>query len=506
MKDTKAIQICGTGSGVGKSVIVSALCRIFLQDGYRVCPFKAQNMALNSFVTKEAGEIGRAQAVQALACRIEPTVDMNPILIKPTSDVGAQVIVRGKPIGNMDARRYTDYKSRLVPIVRKSFDKLSNKYEVIVIEGAGSPAEINLKSHDIVNIKMAQYAKAPLILVGDIDKGGVFASLVGTLELLTKKERKMIKGFIINKFRGDKSLLNSGIDFLEKRTGIKVLGVIPYLKNILIPEEDSVSLERQTPDTGHRTPNTELINIAVIKLPHISNFTDFDALEREVDVRLRYVKRPEELNSPDILIIPGTKNTIADLRWLKDSGIASKILSAIRYPLSAILIGICGGYQMLGSKIYDRHGLESKSKKVEGLGILPIETHLKTVKILAQVKAKDLLSGLELSGYEIHHGHTRITGDCEPLFKIFQRNGKKTRYFDGVSSNNGRILGTYIHGLFDSTAFRQSFLNRVRFKKGWPLLSQAADFDPDSEIDKLAKLVRENLDMKYLYKILDKHA
>lgn len=504
----RAIQVCGTGSGVGKSIIVTALCRIFLQDGFKVCPFKAQNMALNSFVTKEQGEIGRAQATQAQACRLEPTVDMNPILLKPTSERRAQIIVRGRPIRNMSVYEYVRYKKRAKNIVFESFRRLAKEYELIVIEGAGSPAEVNLKSHDIVNMKMAEYANAPVVLVGDIDKGGVFAWIVGTLELLTKAERKRIKGIIINKFRGDKRLLKPGIDFLEQKTKVKVLGVVPYFSvaagnDINLPEEDSVSLEirNQKPNTkGHK------IEIVVVKLPHISNFTDFDALSAEADVELRYVSKPEELNKPDTIIIPGTKNTIADLLWLKQSGLANQILSAVRCPLSAILIGICGGYQMLGKKIYDRHSLESKCSQIQGLNILPIETSLKRNKILTQVKAKDLSSGLELSGYEIHHGHTKITGEAQPLFEIFQRNGAKTSYFDGASSDNGRIIGTYIHGLFDTGAFRRDFLNKVRLKKGWPLLSQAAAYNPDGEIDKLAKLVRENLDMKYLYKILNKHA
>lgn len=502
MKGAKAIQVCGTGSGVGKSVIVAALCRIFLQDGFKVCPFKAQNMALNSFVTKGQGEIGRAQATQAQACRIEPNVEMNPILIKPTSDVGAQIIARGKPIGNMNALSYTKYKTRLLEMVRKSFKKLADEYEVVVMEGAGSPAEINLKSHDLVNLKMASYARAPVILVGDIDKGGVFAWIIGTLALLTKSERKMIKGIIINKFRGDRTLLDPGIDFLQRHTRIKVLGVIPYYRGIRIPEEDAVPLD----DFKHLdVKGQRRLNIDVVYLPHISNFTDFDALGAEPDVRLRYIREAGELNNPDVIIIPGTKNTISDLLWLRKSGIADRILSVIGRQPSTALVGVCGGYQMLGKKIYDRYRLESKYRQTQGLNILPIETNLKTNKILAQVKAKDLFSGSELSGYEIHHGQTRITGDCGRLFEIFQRNGKNTSYFDGVSSDNGRIIGTYIHGIFDSSAFRRDFLNKMRLKKGWPLLSQATEYNPDGEIDKLAGLVRKNLDMRYLYKILHKH-
>ncbi len=504
MKKSKNLQICGTGSGVGKSVIVAGLCRIFLQDGLRVCPFKAQNMALNSFVTKEDGEIGRAQASQAAACRIEPSVDMNPVLIKPTSDVGAQIIVRGKPYANMKAAEYVKYKVNLKDVVFRSFARLQNKYDVVVIEGAGSPAEINLKAHDIVNMKMAEHAKAPVVLVGDIDKGGVFAWLIGTLELLTKNERKMVKGFIINKFRGDKRLLKSGLDFLEKRTGLKVLGVIPYFKDIKIPEEDSVALEAH-PGAGGRTKRNatskDLIDIAVIKLPHISNFTDFDPLESEPDVRLRYVTGKDELNGADLIIIPGTKNTVADLSWLKKNGLARPIRT-MNDERRTTIIGICGGYQMLGGKISDKYHLESDGRAIEGLGLLSISTCLAKKKVLARIKAKELSSGIEISGYEIHHGVSQSDGKYDPVFEVFEHNGKAARYFDGFRSKDGRIFGTYIHGLFDSDTFRRSFLNRLRQAKGWRPLSESAIFNTDKEFDKLAQLLRENIDMKSLYGIM----
>ncbi|MFH0796519.1 MAG: cobyric acid synthase [Candidatus Omnitrophota bacterium] len=516
----EAIQFCGTGSGVGKSVIVTGLCRIFLQDGYRVCPFKAQNMSLNSFVTKDGGEMGRAQANQAQACKIKPTVDMNPVLIKPTSDVGAQIIVRGKPCGNMQAVEYIKHKKNLKKVVRESFRSLSQKYDIVVIEGAGSPAEINLKKHDIVNMKMAEYARAPVILVGDIDKGGVFAWIVGTLELLTKKERKMVKGIIINKFRGDKSLLSPAIKFLERRLGIKVLGVVPYFKDIKIPEEDSVSLEEiphnpPLPIRGQGNPPFakgekgdcgKLIDVAVINLPHISNFTDFDALEKENDVVLRYIRKPEELRCPDLIIIPGTKNTCSDLKYLKISGLAGKIISLTNsHPLTSIL-GICGGYQMLGNKISDRHRLESNGEEMEGLGLLPIHTYLEKEKVLTQVRAKEITSGMEISGYEIHHGVSkcRDMGKHKHLFEIVERKGKKDRYFDGLRREDNRVLGTYIHGLFDSDTFRRGFLNRIRQKKGWLTLPGNSFFNPDKEFDKLARLLRENINMGLLYEILFK--
>lgn len=504
MNRAKTLHVCGTGSGVGKSVIVSALCRIFLQDGHRVCPFKAQNMALNSFVTKEGGEIGRAQAFQADACRLEPHVDMNPILIKPTADKHAQIIVHGRPVGNMSALAYVRRKKRLSKSVFESFDRLSKRHELIVMEGAGSPAEINLKSHDIVNLKMARYAGAPVILIGDIDKGGVFAHLVGTLELFEKEEREQIKGFIINKFRGDIKLLKPGIDFLEKRTGVKVLGVIPYFHpsgpgGIKIPEEDSVSLDNLDANTA---PSRRKLNIDVIYLPHISNFTDFDALEREPDVMLRYIKNPDLLNEPDIIIIPGTKNTARDLKYLKDSGFAQKIKSAMKNNKRACLVGICGGFQMLGAKIRDPHRTESRKKETDGLGMLKMETVFGKDKVLSQVRAKESSSGLTVSGYEIHHGKSRSTGNYRPAFKIMKREGKNSRDTDGIVAMNGRIYGTYIHGIFDADRFRREFLNRIRVKKGWGALSKRTGFDPDRELDKLARLVRKNIDMRYLYKIL----
>lgn len=501
MSRAKTLHISGTGSGVGKSVIVAGLCRIFLQDGFKVCPFKAQNMALNSFVTKEQGEIGRAQANQAAACRIEPSVDMNPILIKPTSDTVSQIIVRGKPHRNMKAAEYIKHKVNLKNVVSESFERLSCRYDIVVIEGAGSPAEINLKRHDLVNMKMARQAKAPVILVGDIDKGGVFAWLVGTLELLSKEERKMIKGIIINKFRGDKSLLSPAIKFLERRLGIKVLGIVPYFKDIKIAEEDSVSLDERMP-RGKYDTNEKCIDIAVIKLPHISNFTDFDALEKEDDVVLRYVKNAEELNSPDLIIIPGTKNTISDLKYLKSSGLAGRIISRIGSNSPTFLLGICGGYQMIGKKISDKYHLESNSKEIKGLGLLPIHTHLAKDKILSQVKARDIFSGIEIFGYEIHHGLSDCKIRPEPFFEILERNGKKIKYFDGFRRKNNRVLGTYIHGLFDADTFRREFLNTIRQSKGWYPLPQKTYFDPDREFDKLAQLLRENINMKLLYGII----
>jgi len=493
------VQVCGTGSGVGKSVIVTALCRIFLQDGYRVCPFKAQNMALNSYVTRQGGEIGRAQATQAQASRIEPSVDMNPILMKPMSDRKAQIIVRGKPIRDMSVYDYVNYKKAARNIVHSSFRRLAGEYDAVIIEGAGSPAEINLKAHDIVNMQMAEYAGAPVILVGDIDKGGVFAWFVGTLALLTKEERKRIKGFIINKFRGDKRLLRSGIDYLQKRTGKPVLGVIPYFKEIRIPEEDSVSLEKRAAKPSLRNKR---IDVAVINLPHLSNFTDFDALENEPDVALRYVSSVQDLFHPDVIIIPGTKSTVSDLQYLKKSGLAAKIQQAmVRGPLLQ-LVGLCGGYQMLGEYIYDRKAAEATEKRARGLGFLPVVTDFEEEKVLCRVQAEEIASGFKVSGYEIHHGRTRILKAGNHVFRILRRQEHKTSGFDGSTSADGRVWGTYLHGVFDEDKFRRDFLNRIRIKKGWSPLVSTTAFDLDKEFDKLAALVRKNIDMRLLYSIV----
>lgn len=498
----KAIQICGTGSGVGKSVIVAGLCRIFALEGFKVAPFKAQNMSLNSFVADDGGEIGRAQALQAAACRLQSSVDMNPILLKPTSDRGSQVIVQGKPVGNMSAIEYRDYKNTARQKVLSSFNRLKKDFEVIVIEGAGSPAEVNLKAHDIVNMKMAQAAKAPVILVGDIDKGGVFAWLIGTLELLSRKERRLVKGFIINKFRGDKRLLKSGIDFLEKRTRLKVLGVVPYFKGIRIPEEDSVALDADAKHFTHKASNRDLIDIAVIKLPHISNFTDFDSLKNEPDVSLRYVQDKTELNGADAIIIPGTKNTIADLAWLKKSGLAGHIVSSVKSGAFAALIGICGGYQMLGEEISDAHHIESKKKNASGLGLLPIATNFDKEKILAQVKAKEISTGLEVSGYQIHHGHSKNLKKTKAIFKIMQLQGERVNALDGTITEDARVWGTYIHGVFDKDAYRRNFLNTLRARKGLSPINTKSIIDLDRNLDKLAQLLRDNINMDSVRKIL----
>ena len=504
----KAIMIQGTGSSVGKSVMVAALCRIFSQDGFKVAPFKAQNMALNSFVTKDGGEMGRAQVVQAEACGIEPTVDMNPILMKPTSDVGSQIIVQGKPVGNMLAQEYKNYKSKLVLVVKDSFLELARNYEVIVIEGAGSPAEINLREDDIVNMKMAQIADCPVLLVGDIDKGGVFAWIVGTLELLTREERERIKGIIINKFRGDREILQPGLDYLEKKIKKPILGVIPYFRDIRIEEEDSVNLEE---NKYYSLPDSNKIDVEVLYLPHISNFTDFDPLEREEDISLRYIKIGERIGNPDLLIIPGSKNTLNDLYYLKKFGYQEEISNRVKKGTA--IVGICGGYQMLGKEIYDPEHTESSREKIKGLGLINGVTTLKSEKNTFQVRARILPNSFfddqdELLGYEIHTGETVLSGSEEPLFKITKRGFTQTDINDGVVSKEGMVWGTYIHGIFDNNSFRESFINFLRRKKGLAISSSICQDrisyqeQKGREYDKLACLVRDNLDMDKIYHIL----
>jgi len=504
----KAIMIQGTGSSVGKSIIVTALCRIFYQDGFRVAPFKAQNMALNSFITKDGKEMGRAQVVQAEACGIEATVDMNPILMKPTSEVGSQIIVCGKPIGNMQAQEYRNYKSKLISVVKDSFLKLAHHYELIVIEGAGSPAEINLKEDDIVNMRMAQIADCPVLLVADIDKGGAFAGVVGTLELLTIKERNRIRGIIINKFRGDKEILQPGLNYLERKTKKSVLGIIPYFRDIQIEEEDSVNSEK---NRYYTQPELGKINIEVLYLPHISNFTDFDPLEREEGISLRYVKIGERSSAPDLLIIPGSKNTLNDLYYLKKSGYQKEISN--RLKKGTVIVGICGGWQMLGRELYDPEHTESSREKIGGLGLINGVTTLKSKKITFQVRAHLLPNPFfniqdELVGYEIHTGETILSGDEKPLFKITQRGSIQTDINDGVVSKKGMVWGTYIHGIFDNSSFRRSFINFLKSKKGL-MISNGVNQDrisyqeqKDREYDRLACLIRDNLDMDKIYHIL----
>ena len=500
------MMIQGTGSYVGKSLIVAGLCRIFKKDGFNVVPFKAQNMSLNSFVTRGGGEMGRAQVVQAEAAGIEPHVDMNPILIKPNTDIGAQIIIHGKVYRNMSATQYHQYKKRALRAVKESFYRLKERYELMVIEGAGSPAEINLRENDIVNMGMAEIADCPVILVGDIDKGGVFASLIGTLELLSKEEKKRIKGFIINKFRGDIRLLKPGLDFLERKTGLPVVGVIPYFKDLYLQEEDGVSVEKM----GMGVVRGD-IRISVILLPHISNFTDFDALEKEPDVELLYIRPGSQIPSSDLIIIPGSKNTIDDLLYLKHHKYDQAILQ--HHAIGGFVTGICGGYQMLGKRIFDPFKIETKKKTILGLGLLKVKTTIETDKVTSQVEARMLQkdwvpwrSGAIL-GYEIHMGRTRREGPVHPAFLIVKKGGRKVSVEDGAISEDGKVWGTYIHGVFDNDKFRRGFINHLRQRKGLiPLRSgDILRYHQLKEegFNRLERGLRENLKMDILYRIIE---
>ena len=501
----RVVMVQGTASHVGKSVLVTALCRIFRQDGYRVAPFKAQNMSNNSFVTPSGGELGRAQAVQAEACGIEPTVDMNPILLKPEADHSSQVVLLGKPQARASARYFATAKPMLWETVAQSLDTLRSQYDVVVIEGAGSPAEINLKQNEIVNMRVALHSGAPVLLAGDIDRGGVFASLVGTMEILEPHERDAVGAFIINKFRGDVSLLEPGLVWLEERTGKPVLGVVPYYRDIEIAEEDSVSLEQRQ---ALKSQTGYVLDIAVIGLPHISNFDDFDPLKREPGVRLRYVESRDSIGDPDLIILPGTKTTIADLWWLRERGFAADItrMAAAGTPV----IGICGGYQMMGRRIYDPEGVESPDPEAPGLDLLPVDTVFASVKETHRVRgivASD--SGLlgragnaAIEGYEIHMGSSTLIASADRPFRI-SRPGQPADD-DGVVSSDGKALGTYVHGLFNSYALRRAILEQVAGWKGValpPPSDTGGQLSRDSEYDKLAETVRNSLDMDLLYRL-----
>lgn len=488
----KSIMIQGTMSNAGKSLIAAALCRIFKQDSYSVAPFKSQNMALNSFVTAEGLEMGRAQVMQAEAAGIAPLSAMNPILLKPTSDTGSQVIVNGKPVGNMTASEYFRQKRELVPEIMTAYNSLAETHDIIVIEGAGSPAELNLKSDDIVNMGMAKLAKSPVLLVGDIDRGGVFAQLLGTLSLLEPDEQEMVKGLVVNKFRGDRAFFEDGVKILEQRGGKPVIGVVPYI-HCDIEDEDSLS-EKLT----SRVP--ALIDIAVIRLPRISNFTDFDVFSQFSGVGVRYVTYPEELENPDLVILPGTKSTLSDLRFLRESGLEARILRLAE--AGTPIIGICGGYQLLGREISDPHGAEGGGKAL-GLGLLPVYTEFSEEKTTVQVRGRvgkingffECLSGAEFEGYRIHHGRTRVDG--EPLSTLSTGNE------EGAFSEN--ILGTYVHGFFDNADLCGRLVRALFGKKGLEYSGEPlsrAEYK-ERQYDLLAAAVRESLNMPLIYKIIE---
>ena len=502
------VMFQGTSSNVGKSILATALCRILNQDGYRVVPFKAQNMALNSCVTADGGEMGRAQVVQAEAAGLAPQVEMNPILLKPTGQATSQVILMGKPIGNLSAKEYhLHFNLTALETIQDCLNKLDREFEAIVIEGAGSPVEVNLKPRDIVNMRVAKMAQAPVLLVADIDRGGAIAAIVGTLALLDEDEQDMVAGIIINKFRGDLDLLRPALAFIEERTGKPVLGVVPYYKDLHIQQEDSVVLD----EAGARQATGPALDIAVIALPHISNFTDFDALEDEPDVSLRYVRKGQKIGHPDLVIIPGSKNTIADLLYLRQEGFEHEIadLNAAKTPV----IGICGGYQILGKKLSDPHGMEAGLPEVAGLGLLDAATVFEPQKVTTLVEAEiagagpffDFNQERPLTGYEIHMGNTSLGPSARPAFTIRKRLEQEVCHPDGAVSAEGLVFGTYLHGIFDNDALRRHWLNLLRCRRGWEPLAAGATSTRElreRDYNRLADLVRGSLDMAKFYQII----
>lgn len=492
----QSIMFQGTASDAGKSWLAAAVCRILANRGQNVTPFKSQNMALNSFITEKGDEMGRAQVFQAEAAKVKPDVRMNPILLKPSTDKDSQVIVMGKVLKNMDAVSYYQFKRELIPQIMMAYNTLADENDVIVLEGAGSPAEINLNENDIVNMGMARMADAPVILVADIDKGGVFASIYGTIKLMPREDQQRIKGIIINKFRGDKSLLESGNKMIEKLTGIPVIGVLP-MSSIDIDEEDSVSLIRKP-----RQKDTQKdLDVAVIDLDKISNFTDIHSLEIQPDVSVRYVLTAEELGTPDLLIIPGSKNTNADLVALRKNGLAEGILRA--HKDGSMIVGICGGYQILGQMLYDPTGIESPIKEQKGLGLLDTETTFNEKKTTTQAVAKR--NNYILKGYEIHMGTTKRGLNSTPFSTIQETNGQPENREDGAVSTDGTVIGTYLHGIFDNPYWTRHLLNQLRVAKGMaPLVDTTVSISgyKNQQYEKLAQLFAQNVDMDKFNQIL----
>ena len=481
-------MVQGTMSNAGKSLVTAGLCRVFNQDGYKVAPFKSQNMALNSFITRNGAEMGRAQVVQAEAANIEPSALMNPILLKPTSDSGSQVIVNGEAIGTMTAAEYFKFKTNLIPDIMKAYGQLSESSDVIVIEGAGSPAEINLKSQDIVNMGMAKMAKAPVLLVADIDRGGVFASIYGTLMLLEEDERAMVKGIIVNKFRGDVSLFEEGRQIIRELTGVPVVGVIPYYKDIHIEEEDSVALEAKA-----SAAVAGKINVAVIRLPRMSNFTDFNALERDGRFHLYYTDKAEEIGKADVIILPGTKSTIADLQAIYANGVAEAVVKAFRKKKK--VIGICGGYQMMGVRIEDPGQVEGMQTATDGLGLLPLVTVMQDAKVVCQSHFRFKNYESDCAGYQIHMGTTT------PL----HAGGRQTTLntlADGTTDGyrlNADCWGSYMHGILDNPVVLDDLAAGFGVTAG-------SGFDyrafKERQYDLLAGQVRKAVDLDYIYSTL----
>lgn len=489
----RSIMVLGTASHVGKSLTTAALCRIFARAGYRVAPFKSQNMSLNSAATPDGYEIGRAQALQAEAAGIAPSVHMNPILIKPHCDTVAQIVVRGKVWRKLDARNYQEVRiAELLPIVEESYRILATQNDVIVLEGAGSPAEINLKENDIVNMRMAKIANAKCLLVGDIDRGGVFASLLGTCELLAPDERALIAGLVINKFRGDVSLLWPGVRMIEQRLGKPCLGVIPYLGHLSLDEEDSVGFDQrpEAPWTEDAEPSRKL-RIGVIALPSISNFTDFDALHAETSVALKHLRDPGSMALADVIVLPGSKETADDLRWMRECGFEPALKDFARK--GGMIVGICGGFQMLGEQILDPHNMERAGIE-QALNLLPVRTIMALDKITVPARGTLASSALfgqpidpcEVSGYEIHLGTTEYLDGAAPFARIARQNNGTHALLDGCVSIDGRICGTYLHGLFDGDAFRHAFLRAAR---------AALQMDAPAGLTVWSELRRQQLDL-----------
>jgi adenosylcobyric acid synthase len=459
---SKTIMFLGTGSDVGKSVAATAFCRIFRKRGLRVAPFKAQNMSNNSCVTLEGGEIGRAQAVQAEAADILPSVHMNPVLLKPSSELGSQIVLQGRVFGGMEAATYHDFKPKLKKVVMDSFSRLEKDYDLIVMEGAGSCCEMNLKKNDLVNLAMAKEVGAPCVLVADIDRGGVFAQIIGTYNLMSRKEKALIIGFLINKFRGDPDLFTAGIEYIEKKTGKPVLGLVPYFHDIYIDQEDSVAIQDDRKELKSIGRNS--INIAVLRLPCISNFTDMEGIARENDVVLNYLSRPVDLaEGYDCLIIPGTKNVMEDAAWISRTGWKRVIK---RFAENKPVLGICGGYQLMGRRIMDPYGIESSKKVINSLGLLPVVTLLEQEKTVRKVSGACALNKRHVTGYEIHMGRTSAISTQGEHYLDIREPGRKKMWEDGWSVERGRIAGTYVHGIFDNPSFRGEFLNCLRRRKG----------------------------------------
>ncbi len=492
----KTLMIQGTASHVGKSVLTAALCRLFQRRGLRVAPFKAQNMSNNSFVTPDGKEIGRAQAVQAAACRLAPRSDFNPLLIKPEGETTAQLVAGGEAAGSLAARDFGRVRRQYWPMVQQAFSRVSQEFDVIVIEGAGSPAEVNLRDCDVVNMQMAQYAKAPVVLVGDIDRGGVFASLVGTWALLDSDDRRHLKTFVVNKFRGDAQLLNTGLARVTRETGMQCAGVLPHWGELDVPEEDSLGWDSWR---KRRPVRSDRVVIGIVDVPAISNFTDFESLAWEPDVELVRLKESTDRHM-DAVIFPGSKHTVQALRFVRERGfdrLAERVLAD-----GGLVGGICGGYQLLGRVIRDPDHIESEHDEVDGLGILPVETTFAFPKIVQQVSGRHAESGERLSGYQVRMGRTVAPSQVQHFLEVTGENSLKQRV-DGVSLSNGRIFGTYLHGLFDQAPFRRWWINRLRASKGWAGLSETKALSLDTRLDQLADFVEQHLSMPMIDRLLE---